>query len=229
MTFAAAVKALRKLPTPFLAALLIGATFWVARCTAPGSARPSRDSTALADYAKALADSAKVSARRDSARNAVVDSLTAGWARERRKALSATQARPKPEAPQGSASDSIAFLQAWSATLEADNDSLRATLAQTVHVADSTISGLRASYADQQAETARLRVQLTQAGGSLAKAAVRIGELERRDGCHRVLGVPLPELGAGYGVMASRTGGVHDGLTLALQWRLGCLTPASSR
>lgn len=229
MTFAAAVKALRKLPTPFLAALLIGATFWVARCTAPGPAKPSRDSTALADYAKALADSAHASAKRDSSRNATVDSLTAGWARDRQTARIALQPRLRPIQPISPAPDSVRWLAGRVAALEAENDTLRTTLAETVAAADSTITGLRAAYADQQAETARLRVQLTQAGDSLAKAAVRIGKLERRDGCHRVLGVPLPELGAGYGIVASRTGGVHDGLTLALQWRLGCLTPASSR
>ena len=220
---------IRRLPTPFLAALLIGVTFWVARCTAPGPARPSRDSTALADYAKALADSAKVSARRDSARNATVDSLVEQVTQARRNARIALQPRPRPVQPVSPAPDSIRWLTARVDTLEAENDSLRAGWSASLTADSVAFDSVATLFHVQQAETARLRVQLTQAGDSLAKAAVRIGSLERRDGCHRVLGVPLPELGAGYGVMAGRTGGVHDGLTLALQWRLGCITPASSR
>ena len=220
---------IRRLPTPFLAALLIGVTFWVARCTAPGPARPSRDSTALADYAKALADSAKVSARRDSARNATVDSLVEQVNQARRNARIALQPRPRPVQPVSPAPDSIRWLAGRVGELEAENDSLRAGWAGTIATDSTVIDGLRRAFDGQQAETARLRVQLTQASDSLAKAAIRIGALERRDGCHRLAGIPLPELGAGYGVVASRTGGVHDGLTLALQWRLGCITPASSR
>lgn len=222
MTFAAAVKALRRLPAPFLAALLIGVTFWVARCTAPGPARPSRDSTALADYAKALADSAKVSARRDSARNATVDSLVEQVNQARRNARATLQPRPRPVQPVSPAPDSIRWLAGRVGELEAENDSLRAGWSASLAADSVAFDSVATLFHVQQAETARLRVQLTQAG-------VRIGKLERRDGCHRVLGVPLPELGAGYGIMASRTGGVHDGLTLALQWRLGCITPASAR
>ena len=192
------------LPAPALIALAGLALFTAGRCTGSGPAKPSRDSAALANYAKALDSAAVVSAKRDSTRNAAFDSVVAGWAEARLDAQQRLVLPPKPVQPPGTASDSTAFLLAYSGALEAANADLRATLARTVAAGSEAVDSLTSLFHEQQGETARLRDLLAGAADSLAKAAVRIGSLERS--------------------LRSTRGGTHFGVVASAAYAGGCWT-----
>jgi hypothetical protein len=223
----AAIKSVRSyLSWPILLGLGVFAAYAAGRCTAPGPAKPSRDSTALADYGKALDSAAQVSARRDSARNATVDSLMTEVGKARQIARIALLPRPKPVQPVGTAPDSVRWLVAWVDTLEAENDSLRAGWGATLATDSVVIDGLRHQFAAQQAETAVLRDLLAGAADSLRRAAVVIGRLERQvasRGCRKLLGVPLPEPGVGFAGIVGVDGQPGYGPAVTLSWRVGCL------
>jgi hypothetical protein len=227
MRLAAVVKIGRSyLSWPVLLGLGVFAAYTAGRCTAPGPAKPSRDSTALADYGKALDSAAKVSARRDSARNATVDSLMTEVGKARQIARIALLRRLKPTQPVGTAPDSVRWLVARVDTLEAENDSLRAGWGATLATDSVVIDGLRHQFAGQQVETAALRDLLDQAADSLRRAAVTIGRLERKvatRGCRKLLGVPLPEPGVGFAGIVGVDGQLGYGPALMVSWRVACL------
>lgn len=161
---------------PFAAVGL--ALFAAGRCTAPTPAGPSRDSLSLVHFADSTRAEAKLSAKRDSLRNATVDSLVDEVDKARRTARIALQPRPRPVQPVGAAPDSIRWLAGRVDSLDAENDSLRAGWAATL-VADSVaVDSLAGLYRGQLRETARLRGLLLRAANSLSKAAIRIGQLE---------------------------------------------------
>lgn len=166
-------------PAPALIAALGLGLFAAGRCTAPTPAMPSRDSTAAATYARFADSVARESASRDSARNAAVDSIVDEWGKAKREASSRLVAPSRPKQPESSAGDSIAFLTAYTVTLEADNADLRATLAQTVKAADTAVAGLTEAFHVQQAETARLRGELTAAADSIRTYADKLGAKDR--------------------------------------------------
>lgn len=215
-----------RLGWPLLLGLGALALFWAGRCAAPGPATPSQDSTALRHYADALDSVAKVSAKRDSLRNATVDSLVGAVADARRKARTALQHRSKPVQPVSTAPDSIRWLTARVDTLEAENDSLRAGWARTLVTDSVAVDSLGELYRGQLAETAGLRDLLAGAADSLEKAAVRIGRLEakvRTAGCVKLLGVPMPSLGVGVAGIVGVDGRPGYGPAVTLSYRLGCL------
>jgi hypothetical protein len=223
----AAIKTVRSyLSWPVLLGLGVFAAYTAGRCTAPGPAKPSRDSTGPANTAKLIDSVIQLSAKRDSARNAVVDSLVDVATRARALARQRLQDRPAPVQPVGIAPDSVRWLVARVDTLEADNAGLRETLAQTVASDSATIAGLAQAFHVQQAETAALRNLLDQAADSLRRAAVVIGRLERQvatRGCRKLLGVPLPDPGVGFAGIVGVDGRTDFGPAVGLTWRLECL------
>jgi hypothetical protein len=230
MPLASAVKSLRLLLSrpgvPLLIGLGVFAAYAAGRCSAPGPAKPSRDSTGPANTAKLIDSVVLASARRDSARNATVDSLMTEVGNARQIARIALLPRPKPVQPVGTAPDSVRWLVGRVDTLEAENDSLRAGWGATLVTDSLVIDGLRHQFTAQQAETAALRDLLDQAADSLRRAAVVIGRLERQvatRGCRKLLGVPLPEPGVGFAGIVGVDGKPGYGPAVSLSWRAGCL------